>query len=92
VRNENPRISRFTATVVLLTILWSAVQKLPAQTRDVNPTKAGNEAMKMTDTPSGFYCHTKALNPRENATTSSRACWRTRGWKPRNFQTGMHFD
>ncbi len=65
-RSENPRISSFTATVIFLTILCTVVQKLPAQTKDVNQkSKSGNEAMKMTETPSGFYCNTKALNKTE---------------------------
>jgi len=65
VRNENSRITSFTATVVLLTILCGVVQKLPAQTKDLNPkAKAGNEVTKMSDMP-GFYCNTKALTKTE---------------------------
>ena len=64
-RNENSRITRFAAMVVLLTIPCGVVQRLPAQTKDLNPkAKAENEVTKMRDT-GGFYCNTKALNKTE---------------------------
>ena len=64
-RNENPRISSFTATVIFLTILCTVVQKLPAQTKDVNQkSKSGNEAMKMTETQN---CRSTLLFVRKRA-------------------------
>ena len=73
-RNENYRIFSFAASVVWVTILCGVVQKLPAQTKDVNPkANAGNEVTKMSDTR-GFYCNTKALNKTENERIEPSTC------------------
>ena len=55
--NESSRITSFSAAVVLLTVLCGVFQKLPAQIKDASQQpNLGIEAMKMADTPRGFYC------------------------------------